>query len=286
MPKYDVQGKVALVTGSGRGIGWATAKALHGRGASVVVCDLDENGSREAAQLIGSERTLGMACNVTDRGALNQAVKAAVETFGGLDIVVANAGVAPRAVTVRAMGDEEYEAVMAVNMEGVWNTVRAAMPQIVERKGHMVVVSSVYAWMNGMSVAPYAIAKAGVEALGRTLRRELRLHGASASVAYFGFIDTAMVQDGLDHDPLGERVLEQVPRPLRKRLQPSEAGEAVARGIEKRAATILVPKRWRLLKWSRGFMDPVEDRLVLGSREMMDIMGESDKGEQPPAAHL
>jgi NAD(P)-dependent dehydrogenase (short-subunit alcohol dehydrogenase family) len=277
MPRLEVAGKTALVTGSARGIGFATAKALHDRGASVVVCDLDQEASEAAAGLMGSERTLGMACDVTDRGALNRTVAAAVETFGGLDIVVANAGIAPRAATVRAMGDEEYEAVMAVNMEGVWNTVRAAMPQIVERRGHMVVVSSVYAFMNGMSVAPYAIAKAGVEALGRTLRRELRLHGASASVAYFGFIDTTMVQEGIDQDPLGERVLAKTPRLLRKRLQPSQAGEAVARGIERRAATILVPRRWRLLKWSRGFSDPLEDRLVLGDSEMMAIMAETDR---------
>jgi hypothetical protein len=92
-----------------------------------------------------------------------------------------------------------------------------------------------------------------------------------------------MVQEGLDEDPLGERVLDQVPRLLRKRLQPSEAGEAVAKGIEKRAATILVPKRWRLLKWSRGFADPLEDRHVLGNREMMSIMAESDSGDHRSA---
>ena len=75
-----------------------------------------------------------MACDVTDRGALNQAVATASSAFGGLDIVVANAGIAPRGATVRVDGDEEYSQVIAVNLNGVWNTVRAALPQIIERR--------------------------------------------------------------------------------------------------------------------------------------------------------
>src|SRR5688500_10689472 len=135
MAKYDVSGKVALVTGSAGGIGWATAKALHDRGASVVVCDLDHEASVTAAGLIGDERVVGMAADVTDRGALNQAVATATERFGGLDIVVANAGIAPRGATVRSIGDEEYFQVVEVNLNGVWNTVRAGLPQVVARGG-------------------------------------------------------------------------------------------------------------------------------------------------------
>ncbi len=86
---------------------------------------------------------------------------------------------------------------------GVWRTVRAALPQIVERQGQMVVVSSVYAFANGMGNSPYAVAKAGVEALGRSLRVELAPHGASASVAYFGWVDTKLVQDAFDQEDGG-----------------------------------------------------------------------------------
>jgi len=87
------------------------------------------------------------------------------------------------------------------------------------------VTSSVYAFLNGLGVAPYAMAKAGVEALGRTLRVELVPHGAGASVAYFGFIDTDMVRIGIDEDELADKFSETLPKLLRKRLTPAQAGE-------------------------------------------------------------
>src|SRR6476469_9863478 len=111
MPTYDLNGKVALVTGAARGIGYETARQMHLRGASVAVVDIDAAEAREA-----------------------------VERFGGLDVVVANAGIAQkRMATVRGIGVEEWERVFEVDMLGVWRTVRAALPQIVERKGHVVV---------------------------------------------------------------------------------------------------------------------------------------------------
>ena len=117
-------------------------------------------------------------------------------------MVVANAGVASRGATVRAMNGEAFDRVLAVDLGGVYNTVIAGLDQVAGRSGHIVLTSSVYAFLNGLGLAPYAMAKAGVEQLGRALRVELVPHGASASVAYFGFIDTEMVHRGIDQDPL------------------------------------------------------------------------------------
>ena len=99
--------------------------------------------------------------------------------------------------TTRAIGTEEWERVFEVDLLGVWRTCRAALPQIVERRGQLVLISSVYAFANGMINSPYAVAKAGVESMGRTLRTELMPQGASATVAYFGWVDTKLVQDGM-----------------------------------------------------------------------------------------
>src|SRR5581483_9797850 len=184
---YDVSGKVALITGGARGIGFETARQLHERGASVVLVDLRAEDVEAAAARLG-DRALGVVADVTDRDAIAAAVAQTVERFGGLDIAVANAGIAPAAATLRAMDPDVVERVIDVNLLGVWRTVHAALPHVVERRGHVVVVASVYAFMNGVILAPYAIAKAGVEQLGRALRVELTRHGASASVAYFGFI--------------------------------------------------------------------------------------------------
>ena len=259
MSAYSLNGKVALVTGAARGIGFETARAIHNRGASVAVLDLDADQAREAAERIG-ERVIGIGADVTDHGAMMAAVAEVVERFGGLDVAVANAGIAQSQVaTVRGIGTEEWERVFEVDMLGVWRTVRAALPQIVERRGHIVVTGSVYSFFNGIFNSPYAVAKAGVESLGRSLRAELAPLGASCSVAYWGWVDTKMVQEGLAR-PHSDRIQENTPKWLLKRIQPSEAGEATARGIEERAPRIFAPKWWRYVSAMRGIVNPLLDR--------------------------
>jgi len=140
MERYDLNGKVALVTGAARGIGFETARQMHMRGASVAVLDLDAQEAQEAAERIG-ERAIGLAGDVTDQTALMNTVAEVVERFGALDVAVANAGIAQKQfATARGISGEEWERVFEVDMLGVWRTVRAALPQIVERKGQMVVL--------------------------------------------------------------------------------------------------------------------------------------------------
>jgi NAD(P)-dependent dehydrogenase (short-subunit alcohol dehydrogenase family) len=257
--RYQLNGKVALVTGAARGIGLETARALVGRGASVALADLDETAAARAASELHDTRAFGMAADVTDRGAMQRAVATTVERYGGLDVVVANAGIASRVATFRAMSTESFERVLDVNLMGVYRTVDAALPEIVNRGGHVVVISSIYAFTNGVGASPYAMAKAGVEQFGRALRTELTPHGASASVAYFGFIDTEMVHRAIDADPLAERMLETLPKPLHKRLSPAVAGEAIVSGIERRSPRIIRPRRWAIMSALRGILGPLGD---------------------------
>lgn len=259
MSLYDLTDKVALVTGGARGIGFATAEALVAHGASVVIVDLEAEASERAAAQVHDTRALGLAADVTDRSAMQRAVAATVEKFGGLDVVVANAGVASRFATFRASSTETFERILNVNLMGVCRTVDAALPEIIRRRGHVVVISSVYAFLNGAGEIPYAMSKAAVEQLGRALRVELVQHGASASVAYFGFIDTEMVHQSIDRDPLGNKMMQLVPSPLRKRLTPSAAGEAIVRGIERRQPRIIRPRRWITLSVLRGILNPLSD---------------------------
>jgi NAD(P)-dependent dehydrogenase (short-subunit alcohol dehydrogenase family) len=284
MPAYDLNGKVALVTGAARGIGYETARQLHLRGASVTVLDIDAAEAREAAERIGP-RAIGLATDVTDHSAVMQSVAETVERFGGLDVVVANAGIAQKQMaTVRGIGVEEWERVFEVDMLGVWRTVRAALPQVVERQGHIVVTSSVYAFVNGMLNSPYAVAKSGVESLGRSLRAELTPLGASASVAYFGWVDTKMVQDAVAAN--GDRMQQNLPEFLRKRITPDQAGAAVVRGIEERAPRIFAPKWWRYVSAFRGLINPLLDhRMDSDRRVLATIRGvEAEADEQGAAA--
>jgi len=272
---YPVADKVALVTGGARGIGFEAAKRLHSRGASVAILDLDLEQARSACEAIGP-RTLAVGADVTDRAALEQAVAEVVERFGGLDIAVANAGIAPPVRPMTVIGSEQFERVIEVDLLGVWRTVRAVLPQIVERRGHVVVVASVYAFMNGVLAAPYAMSKAGVEQLGRSLRGELKIHGASASVAYFGFIDTAMVQDAFE-DPVAQQLETMYPEWMLKRLHPSKAGTAIVDGIERRAPRIIRPRWWAVYSVLRGILNPLGDRLMERDERILDAVRLGEK---------
>jgi NAD(P)-dependent dehydrogenase (short-subunit alcohol dehydrogenase family) len=250
----------------------------------VVLADLDPAAAERSAAQLHDTRALGIAADVRDRGALQRAVATAVERFGGLDVVVANAGIASRLATFRAMPTESFERVIDVNLMGVYRTVDAALPQIVERRGHVVVISSVYAFLNGVGEVPYAMSKAAVEQFGRALRVELSPHGASASVAYFGFIDTEMVHRAMDQDDLAAEMLVSFPKPLHKRVDPSVAGEAIVKGIERRAPRIIRPRRWAAMSVLRGILNPLSDaRLAqeLGSKGILARLDARAGQDQP-----
>ena len=193
-------------------------------------------------------------------------------------------GIASRGATFRAMSSESFDRVLDVNLNGVHRTVAAALPEIVRNQGHVVVIGSVYSFINGLGTSSYAMAKAGVEQLGRALRVELAQHGASASVAYFGFIDTEMVHKGIDEDPLADRMIGALPKVLRKRLPPSAAGEAIVAGVEARAARIIRPKRWTAVSVLRGVLNPLLDKQMLGDADTQAIARELDarEGEEQP----
>src|SRR5262245_34721643 len=110
---YSLNGQVALVTGAGRGIGAATARALHARGASVALVDL------EAPEAFDVRSTLGLAADVTDKEAIGNAVEATITRFGKLDVIVANAGIAPNVSTALKMDPDVFERVVEVDLLGV-----------------------------------------------------------------------------------------------------------------------------------------------------------------------
>jgi NAD(P)-dependent dehydrogenase (short-subunit alcohol dehydrogenase family) len=276
MPRYDVAGKIALVTGGARGIGLETARLLHARGALVALADLDGDETEREAAKLGADRALALTVDVTDPDAVEQAVAATVERFGGLDIPVANAGIPPETTTMRMANLAAFDRVLDVNVNGVWHTVRSSLPQVVARRGHVVVIASVYAFVNGVLATPYAMSKAAVEQLGRALRVELVPHGASATVGYFGFVDTRMVQEGLAN-PVGERMMEIVPSFAARRISPPAAAAALVRGIERRAPRVIAPRWWVVYSRLRGLISPMLDARMERDERFQSIVREADR---------
>ncbi len=253
--RFDLNGAAALVTGAARGIGFATAQELHRRGASVCVVDLQQDAAEEAARAIG-KRAYGAGCDVTDRRAIELVVNEAIERFDKLDLVVANAGIGPPVSTIASVNRDAFDRVIAVNQEGVVNTVFPALGQVIENRGHVLVIASIYAYTNGALAASYAMSKAAVEQFGQALRVELAPHGASAGVGYFGFVDTAMVADAYE-DPIVQQMDGRIPKPLRKKISPDQAGKALVDGIAGRAARTIRPRRWIALSVLRGIVNPI-----------------------------
>lgn len=255
---YLLADRVFFITGAAQGIGLEVARMAHARGAAVVLTDVEGSGVERAAELVGP-RTLGLVADVRDLGQIEAAFDAAVERFGRVDVVVANAGIAPEITTVRSADPEDWERVVDVNLFGVWRTVQAGLPQVLANRGQFVLVSSSYAFMNGVLNSPYATAKAGVEALGRALRAELMPRGASATVAYFGWIRTELVRKAFD-DPIVDRMRhEAVPSLLTRRIPVRRAGRAIINGVENRSPRVIAPFEWRLLFLLRGALGPFTD---------------------------
>ncbi|BFN10291.1 SDR family NAD(P)-dependent oxidoreductase [Pseudomonas aeruginosa] len=260
MNMFNLQDKVVLITGAGGGIGAATARAMHAVGAKVVLLDVTENAVQELATELGP-RTLAMFASVTSREDLDRAVARAVETFGGIDVVFANAGIAcDPPTTIRNMDEVTFERVVEVDLLGVWRTVRACLPQICARNGHVLVTSSVYAFVNGVVNAPYAMSKAGVEMFARSLRAELAGTGATAGVLYPGWVSTAIAQSAFGGNAEATELVKLAyPSVLRAPIQPERIAEAVVKGVQARSARINCPRRWIPISILRGFFNLLTD---------------------------
>jgi NAD(P)-dependent dehydrogenase (short-subunit alcohol dehydrogenase family) len=227
-----------LITGAARGIGAATAQRLHERGAHVALLGIEPEKLEAVAASCGNAPFV--ECDVTDRDGVHAAVNELVDRLGGLDVVVANAGVAAQMPVIG--GDPEvFDRTLGVNVFGVFNTLRAAGPHIAHEHGYALAISSLAAALHLPLLAAYCTSKAGVEALGDCLRIELADSGARVGVGYFAEIDTDMTSRGFGTEAAGELIRRsrrpQRPAPLKAAIN------AIERGIDQRSRRVYAP-RW------------------------------------------
>ena len=257
-------------------------RALLDRGASVSVVDIDPSTPARAGELHAT-KAFGCVADVRDRASLDDAVARTVDRFGRLDVVIANAGLLAKAATLRNTPTADIEATLAVNVTGVANTVAAGLEQVIANRGQVVLISSVFAFLNGMGTIPYAMSKAAVEQLGRGLRIELADHEVSVLTAYFSLVQTDMIARGVDEDPVVLELLGALPKPMLKRITPAQAAAAIVDGLETRSTSVIRPALWRPVSALRGLLGPALDTRFTKDRRILDVLARLD---QRPAAAL
>ena len=193
MGKLD--GKVALVTGGGRGIGRGIALELARHGADVAINYRRDQGAAEATagdiQAMG-RRAVTLQADVSSWPAVEAMVAAAVNAFGQIDIAIANSGVASRFQTVKDLDPTEWRRVTATDLDGAFFTAKACIPHLIARRGTMIFISSIGADMAAAGGAPYHAAKAGVNVLTRVLAKEVASDGVRVNCIAPGLVRSDM----------------------------------------------------------------------------------------------
>ncbi len=205
--------KVAIITGSARGIGQATALKFALEGAKVVVCDLDRKAVDEVVAEIVAEggQAIGFTMNVTDKASIAATVKGVMDKYGRIDVLVNNAGIVDDAM-FRKMSDEQFERVIDINLKGTYNCARAVVDiMIAQNAGVILNASSVVGLYGNFGQTNYAASKFGVIGLAKTWARELGRKGIRANAVCPGFVETTILksipekimQAMIDRVPLG-----------------------------------------------------------------------------------
>lgn len=190
----DFSGKVALVTGSARGIGLAIAQKLSKAGAAVVICDIDQAACDEAASQL-SGKGLGVKADVTNADDVTRLFETAVKELGRVDIVVNNAGITRDTLMVR-MSEKDWDMVLDINLKGSFLVTKAASRILMkQRSGRIVNISSVVGLTGNAGQANYSASKAGLIGLTKSAAKELAARNVTVNAVAPGFIETAMTQE-------------------------------------------------------------------------------------------
>ena len=257
-----------LITGAARGIGAHTARLLAGKGHRISLVGLEPERLAKLAADLG-EPHCWFEADVTDSPSLHAAVAGTVERFGGIDTVVANAGIANYG-TVRIADPEVFAKVIDINLTGVFRTMHATLPHLIERKGYALIIASLASYSPMPGMAAYAASKAGVEAFGHALRHEMVPYGVRVGTAHPSWIDTDLVRGAQEDMSTFRAMRDRLPWPANSLTSVEGCAAALVRGIEKRARRVHVPRSVALVSAIRSVMvSPLADTVIARSARRM-----------------
>lgn len=291
MARYNLAGRTVAITGSTGGLGSALATALRARGANLALLDMDEDASRIQAEAFGAPTVArSWRVDVRDYENLETVMNEVRDHFGAVDVVIAGAGITSMAPMSR-LDPAVAERVIDINLLGVWRTFRAAMPHIQERRGYMMAISSMAAFIHSPLQTPYTASKAGVWALCDSLRLEMRDSGVGVGSVHPTFFHTAMMDDTIA-DPAGNALWGGNAKGLWKMVDLETVIRDVVTGIERRSDTIVVPKSNRIVAKAPALFRPIIEKFgfpgdtIARATALASSTGWSASITRPNPAHI
>ena len=264
-----LKGLVVLITGAASGIGAATALEVLSNGGIPVLVDCDEQPLVRMAQQCG-ENTLFFVADVTELSAMLDVVAQTLSVHRRIDVVFANAGVAAFG-PVAYVDPQAWQRCVEVNIFGVFNTVRSALPALLRQQGYVLINASVSSFAHPPAMSAYAASKSAVEAMGNVLRLELQSHGVAVGVMYAGWVRTPLVEEGSLH-PGFVRLRATMPSFLNKETSAQDTACAIVRAMSKRQRSLFIPAWLRILFALRSLL-----HMPFAERELVKAAPEIEK---------
>jgi NAD(P)-dependent dehydrogenase (short-subunit alcohol dehydrogenase family) len=267
--KSTLTDRVVLITGAASGIGAATALELVAQGGIPVLVDCDAEPLAQMAQRCGPQ-TLYWVADVTQLQAMQEVVDKTISKLGHIDIVFANAGVAAFG-PVAYIDPEAWKRCFEVNVFGVFNTIRAALPAIMQQRGYVLINASSSSFAHPPVMSAYAASKSAVEAMGNSLRIEMAAHGVGVGVVHAGWVRTPLVTEGALH-PGFVRLRATMPGPMNSETSPEETARVIVQGMLQRKRRIWVPAWLKILFALRALL-----HMPFAERELLRAAPEIEK---------
>jgi NAD(P)-dependent dehydrogenase (short-subunit alcohol dehydrogenase family) len=259
--RRSLVGRKVVITGAARGIGEKVSRLAVARGARVALIGLEPDRLRALADDLGPAASWWEA-DVRNCTALHSAIDAAALRLGGLDFVVANAGVAAYG-TVRQADEKSFERVMEINLNGVFRTLKYATPHLERSRGHAVVIASAMSFTPLAGFSAYAASKAAVEMLALAYRQEVAHLGVTVGIIHPGFIDTDLVR-GLDADlPSFQELRARLPYPGNVTTSVDRAAAAIVRALARRRSRVYIPRAVGVANWAKAALGSPAARPLL-----------------------
>ena len=248
--RRKLAGRRVVITGAARGIGEKVARVAIARGARLALIGLEPDRLRTLADDLGPGASWWEA-DVRDGAALRSAIDGCAETMGGIDIVVANAGVVAYG-TVRQMDPASFERVVDINLNGVFRTLKYATPHVERSRGHVMVVASAISFTPLAGMASYAASKAGVEMLALAYRQEVAHLGVTVGLVHPSWIDTDLIRGAEADLPSFRELRARLPYPGNVTTSVDRTAAAIVDGLVRRRSRMYVPRAVVVANWAKA----------------------------------